>query len=61
MTAREMLIEMFDKGYASQYTVEEFEEWFTLEQIEKFYNSFMNFLKNRGWYILNREEIHDFF
>lgn len=49
MTAREMLIEMFDKGYASQYTVEEFEEWFTLEQIEKFYNSFMNFLKNRGW------------
>lgn len=48
MTAREMLTEMFNKGYASQYTIEEFEEWFTLEQIEKFYINFINFLKNRG-------------
>lgn len=48
MTAREMLIEMIDKGYTTQYTIEELEEDFTPEQIEKFYNGFMNFLKNRG-------------
>ena len=45
MTKKEMLSEMFDKGYTSQYTVEEFEQWFTFEQIEKMYNGFMNFLK----------------
>jgi len=45
MTSREMLTEMFDKGYTSQYTIEEFEEMFSTEQIEKFYNGFKNFLK----------------
>ena len=46
MTSREMLTEMFDKGYTSQYTIEEFEEMFSIEQIEKFYNGFKKFLKN---------------
>ena len=45
MTKKEMLVEMFDKGYASQYSIEWFEECFTLEQITIFYNKFMNFIK----------------
>ena len=47
MTKREMLEEMFAKGYASQYPIEEFEESFTEEQIKKFYDSFMNYLKTK--------------
>jgi hypothetical protein len=45
MTKKEMINEMFDKGYASQYTPKDFEEWFTDEQIERFYNKFMEHLK----------------
>lgn len=45
MTKKEMINEMFDKGYASQYPPEVFEEWFTDEQIERFYNKFMEYLK----------------
>lgn len=40
-----MINEMFDKGYASQYTPKDFEEWFTEEEIERFYNKFMEYLK----------------
>ena len=45
MTKREMINEMFDKGYATQYTPKDLEEWFTEEQIERFYNKFMEYLK----------------
>ena len=45
MIIREMIIEMKDKGYATQYPVEWFEESFTTEQVKKFYDSFMDFLK----------------
>lgn len=44
MTKKEMINEMFDKGYASQYTPKDFEEWFTEEQIKKFYKNFMKSL-----------------
>ena len=44
MTKKEMINEMFDKGYASQYTPKDFEEWFTEEQIKKFYENFMKSL-----------------
>lgn len=45
MTKREMLNEMFDNGYTSQYPIQWFEENFTLEQITKFYNKFMEWLR----------------
>lgn len=45
MTKREMLTEMFDKGYSSQYSIEWFEENFSDSQIERFYSKFMEFLK----------------
>ena len=45
MTKKEMINEMFDKGYATQYTPKEFEEWFTEKQIKKFYEAFMDYLK----------------
>ena len=45
MTKREMLTEMFNKGYASQYSIEWFEESFTEAQIERFY---LNFLESLG-------------
>lgn len=47
MTKKEMLKEMFEKGYASQYTPEDLAEWFTEEQIKRFYDSFMDYLKGK--------------
>lgn len=44
MTKVEMIKEMFEKGYKSQYSVEWFEESFTEEQIKVFYNNFMKYL-----------------
>lgn len=45
MTKREMLKEMFEKGYASQYPIEWFEESFTIEQIKIFYDNFMEHVR----------------
>ena len=45
MTKVEMIKEMFEKGYKSQYSVEWFEESFTEEQIKVFYNKFMEYLE----------------
>lgn len=45
MTKKEMIKEMFEKGYASQYTPKDFEEWFTEEQIKRFYDNFMKHLE----------------
>lgn len=45
MTKKEMIKEMFEKGYASQYTPKDFEEWFTEEQIKRFYDNFMRHLE----------------
>lgn len=45
MTKREMLKEMFEKGYTSQYPIEWFEESFTIEQIKIFYDNFMEYLR----------------
>ena len=44
MTKVEMIKEMFEKGYKSQYSVEWFEESFTKEQIKVFYDKFMEYL-----------------
>ena len=45
MTKVEMIKEMFEKGYKSQYSVEWFEKSFTEEQIKVFYNKFMEYLE----------------
>lgn len=45
MTKIEMLKEMFEKGYTSQYPIEWFEESFTIEQIKIFYDNFMEYLR----------------
>ena len=45
MTKVEMIKEMFEKGYKSQYSVEWFEQSFTEEQIKVFYNKFMEYLE----------------
>ena len=47
MTKKEMLQEMFAKGYTSQYSIEWFEESFTETQIKIFYDNFMNYLKTK--------------
>lgn len=47
MTKKEMLQEMFAKGYTSQYSIKWFEESFTEEQIKTFYDNFMNYLKTK--------------
>jgi len=44
MTKIEMVQEMKAKGYATQYTAEEFAEMFTEAQIARFYKKFMEFL-----------------
>lgn len=44
MTKKEMIKEMFDKGYHSQYPPEWFEE-FTEKQIKRAYDNFMDYLK----------------
>ncbi len=49
MTKHEMLIEMFDKGYATQYSIEWYEENFSEEQIKIFYDKFMDHLKNNTY------------
>ena len=46
MTKHEMLIEMLDKGYTTQYSIEWYEENFSEEQIKIFYDKFMEYLKN---------------
>lgn len=45
MTKKEMIVEMFDKGYHSQYDVDFFVESFTDTQIKRMYDSFMDYLK----------------
>lgn len=47
MTKKEMLQEMFAKGYKSQYPIEWFLESFTDKQIKRFYDNFMNYLKTK--------------
>ena len=47
MTKKEMLQEMFAKGYTSQYPIEWFIESFTETQIKIFYDNFMNYLKTK--------------
>ena len=47
MTTREMLEEMFTKGYKSQYSIEWFLESFTDKQIKRFYDNFMDYLKTK--------------
>lgn len=47
MTKVEMIKEMKAKGYATQYSVEEFAEMFSEKQIARFYEKFMEFLGNK--------------
>ena len=44
MTKVEMVKEMKAKGYATQYTTEEFAAMFSEKQIKRFYDKFMEFL-----------------
>lgn len=44
MTKVEMVKEMKAKGYATQYSAEEFAEMFSEAQIQRFYDKFMEFL-----------------
>lgn len=45
MTKKEMIIEMFDKGYHSQYDVDFYVESFTDEQMKRMYDKYMEYLK----------------
>lgn len=44
MTKIEMIKEMKAKGYATQYSAEDFAEMFSEEQIQRFYDKFMEFI-----------------
>lgn len=47
MSKVEMVKEMKAKGYATQYSAEEFAEMFSEEQVAHFYDKFMEFLGER--------------
>jgi len=48
MTIKEMVQTMKNNGYHTQYSVEWFEEAFTVAQVEKMYFKFMEYVKSES-------------
>ena len=48
MTIKEMVQTMKNNGYRTQYSVEWFEEAFTVAQVEKMYFKFMEHVKSES-------------